>query len=106
MLVHRRASRALALAGAAAALAVPGTAVAIPIDAQPQGSRADAAIHQNGPPTWPANPQPLNAAHAPADDDGGTAWSTIAVAVAVAVAGVVAGVALVTRRPRRPGEAA
>jgi hypothetical protein len=108
MFVHRRASRALALATAVAALAVPSTAVAIPIDAQPQRSHAlqdlrseyakDAASKQAGQPTWPAKPQPVRATQAPAVDDGGIAWSSIV--LGVAGAGLIAGVAVVTRRAR------
>jgi hypothetical protein len=107
MLIHRRASRALALGSAVAALAVPGTAVAIPIDAQPQRSHgangyvpppSKYGSRQDGQPASPASPQPVRAAQAAADDDGGIAWSTIV--LAVAGAGLIAGAALVTRRTR------
>ena len=83
MSTHRRALRALALAGAIAALALPAAAAASPIDAQPLP--AHTTHQQTTAPTAPA-------------DDGGVAWP--AIAFAIGGAGLFAGLVVVIRRSR------
>ena len=54
-----------------------------------------------GPPTWPANPQPIAQVHAvKVVDDGGVDWTTIALGIAGGLLAVCALAVLTTRRRR------
>jgi hypothetical protein len=67
------------------------------------GATAVESATQPGPPTWPANPQPLTSAPVAEVTDGGTGidWTTIGLGIAGSLVAVSGLAVLTTRRSRR-----